>query len=119
MYSESIRKANEAIHLHNLRADRAVADIGLAVFQALYSINKTYPGLLPLIDVRNDGTDSRTGFAVWNTVRESVGLNRKDDPSIYTARATWENENRHIPPGNIQQDIKLNQQVWELAETFA
>ena len=64
MYSESIRKANEAIRLHNLRADRAVADIGLAVFQSLYSINKTYPGLLPLIDVRNDGTDIRTGFRV-------------------------------------------------------
>ena len=99
MYEESIRKANEAIHRRNASADRAVAAIGLAVYQALYSINKTYPGLLPLIDVRNDGTDRRTGFAVWETVRESIGLNRKDDPSIHTSKTKWENANRHIPEG--------------------
>ena len=32
MYEESIRKANEAIHRRNASADRAVADIGLAVY---------------------------------------------------------------------------------------
>ena len=99
MYSEDLRKANAAIHSHNERVYRAVTSIGADIYRALFSINKTYPGLLPLIDVRNDGTDIRTGFAVWEKARDSIGLNRKDDPSIHTSRTKWENANRHIEEG--------------------
>ena len=99
MCEARLSKVNKAIIRHNDTLVAAGEQHGRNVKAALLSIAETFPSLLPMVINNPNCRDDRTGFILWDRVRETLAINQNTDSAMSAVKIQWRNKARFIPNG--------------------
>ena len=99
MYEIRLSKVQKAIARHNDTIEAAGEQHGRSIKAALLSIAEAYPNLLPMVISNSNCRDDRTGYVIWDRVRETLAINQNTDSSLSALKIRWQNASRFIPDG--------------------
>ena len=99
MYESRHSKVLKAIARHNDAIEATGEQHGRSIKAALLSIAEAYPNLLPMVISNSNCRDDRTGYVIWDRVRESLAINQNTDSSLSALKIRWQNASRFIPNG--------------------
>ena len=84
---------------HNDAVEATGEQHGRSIKAALLSIAEAYPDLLPMAISNSNCRDDRTGYVIWDRVRETLAINQNTDSSLSALKIRWQNASRYIPNG--------------------
>ena len=99
MYESRFSKVQKAILRHNDAIEATGEQHGRSIKAALLSIAEAYPNLLPMVISDLNCRDDRTGYVIWDSVRETLAINQNTDSSLSALKIRWQNASRFIPNG--------------------
>ena len=82
MYESRFSKVQKAIVRHNDTIEATGEQHGRSIEAALLSIAEAYPNLLPMVISDSNCRDDRTGYVIWDAVRETLAINQNTDSSL-------------------------------------
>ena len=107
MYESRHSKVLKAIARHNDTIEATGEQHGRSIKAALLSIAEAYPNLLPMVISNSNCRDDRTGYIIWDRVRESLAINQNTDSSLSALKIRWQNASRYMVHRRLWKSVGL------------